>query len=339
MIEESASYFFESLQYPYLQRALISTIIVGVVCGIIGVFIVMKGLSFLGAGIAHSCFAGGALAILIGIDPFFTILAFGEGSALLIGYVNEKESVSNKDTAVGIMFSFTMALAILFIGLMDQYSANVQSLLFGNALTVSEDSMWRLIIVAIVIMVVFFAFKKELLFIIFDEEMAKISGIPVRKLNYLFIILIAGIITVSLKAIGAILVFAMIVTPGAAAYQWSYNTNKMLGIAAFFGGISAFLGIYISFMYDLPTGSSIVLVITAIFILSFLCSPKRRAHKHTNAADQTTHKKECKYCVNKDIELDCPYCINETGSNLKITSSSLSKAGDEKSQHHDHSHE
>ena len=304
----SFAYFSESLQYQYLQRALLSTIIVGIVCGIIGVFIVLKGMSFLGAGIAHSCFAGGALAILLGIDPFITIFLFGEGSAIIISYVNERETTANKDTAVGIMFSFTMALAILFIGLLDGFYPSVNALLFGNALTVSDESLWRLAIVSAIIMIIFFAIKKELFFIVFDEEMAKVSGIPVRILNYVFIALVAGIITVSLKAIGAILVFAMIVIPAAAAYQWSYKVNTMLVLAAIFGAFSSALGLVLSFMYNLPTGSTIVMLVTAIFILSMMLSPKRRGFQHTSQSDQEEHAKTCKYCMDFEENISCDFC-------------------------------
>jgi zinc transport system permease protein len=299
-------YFFESLKYEYLQKALISTIIVGVVCGIIGVFIILKGMSFLGAGIAHSCFAGGALAILIGTDPFFSILIFGEVTALTIGYINEKTSGQN-DTTVGVIFSFTMALAILFIGLIQGYSTNIQSLLFGNALLITDKNLLLLIIFSVLSLGIFFSVKKEFLFIIFDESMAEVSGIPVKLLNYLFLTLIAIIITISLKAIGAILVFAMIVTPAAAAYQWTYNVDKMLVLSVIFGVFSSIVGLIVSFILEMPTGSTIVLCVTLIFGFSFIFSPKRRENKHITSIDKELHTNECRYC--QDLEdADCDYC-------------------------------
>lgn len=300
--------FFDSLQYSYLQRALISTLIVGIVCGLIGVFIVLKGMSFLGAGIAHSCFAGGALAVLLGINPFVTIFLFGEATALLIGYINERDDTSNNDTAVGIMFSLSMALAILFVGLNNEYSTNIQSLLFGNALLITVENFTQLIIISGIVIFIFILLKKEFLFIIFDESMAKISGIPVRFLNYLFVSMIAAIITISLRAIGAILVFAMIVTPAAAAYQWTYKVNRMLLLSATFGAVSALFGVFTAFIFDLPTGSTIVLWVTLIFGISFLFSPKRKSPHYISSKDQLIHTKECRYCNELEDELNCPYC-------------------------------
>ena len=158
----------------------------------------------------------------------------------------------------------------------------------------------------------FFLIKKELLFVTFDEEMAKVTGIPVRFLNYAFLMMVAAVITVSLKAIGAILVFAMIVTPAAAAYQWTYNTNNMLVLSASFGAISSFLGLLLSFIFDMPTGSSIVIVVTVIFFISFVVSPKRRKmYAFTMAHDQESHRKECAYCRELNGENKCPYCQEE----------------------------
>ncbi|WP_457558342.1 metal ABC transporter permease [Candidatus Harpocratesius sp.] len=309
--------FFQNLEYAYLQRALFSTIIVGIVCGLIGVFIILKGMSFLGAGIAHSCFAGGALAILLGIDPFFTIFLFGEATAMLIGYINERDSSSKNDTAVGIMFSLSMALAILFVGLNKEYSTNIQALLFGNALLITAENFIRLIIISLFVIILFFLLKKELLFIIFDETMAKISGIPVKILNYLLVGMIAAIITISLRAIGAILVFAMIVTPAAAAYQWTYKVNLMLFLSALFGSISSFFGMMFSYLFDLPTGSTIVLIVTFIFGISFIFSPKRRIPTFITAKDQLEHKKECRYCRDLNNIEDCPYCQDGDFDSIK----------------------
>ncbi len=304
--------WFQSLQYAYMQRSLIAIIFVGITCGIIGVFIILKGLSFLGAGIAHSCFAGGALAILLGTNPFFTILLFGEAASMIIGYVNEHTESGKEDTSVSIMFSFTMALAVLFVALNRSYSTNIQSLLFGNALLISTEALIQLLIVAGLVIIIFYSVKKELLFITFDEEMAKVLGIPVRFLNYLFLALIAAIITVSLKAIGAILVFAMIVTPAAAAYQWTYKTNLMILFAAIFGASSGIIGVLLSYLYDIPTGTSIVLTVTFIFAISFLFSPKRRGHHFYSSEDQKTHQVECMYCRENLIDKECPYCEEET---------------------------
>jgi ABC-type Mn2+/Zn2+ transport system permease subunit len=282
---------------------------VGIGCGVIGVILILKGMSFLSDGIAHSSFAGGALAILLGINSLLTIFLFGMGAALFVGVINEKREGLREDTPVGVMFSFSMALAVLFVGMMDRYSVNIPSLLFGSALTISQESFIALVSITVIILVLFFLVKKELLFITFDEEMALVSGIPVKVLNYLFLVLISGIITVSIKAIGTLLVVAMIIIPASAAYQWTYNTNRMIFLSASFGALASFIGLIISYIYDLPTGATIVLSVVVIFMISFVISPKRRAHTFITQKDQEQHQRECQYC--KNAAEKCPFCIEE----------------------------
>ena len=169
-----------------------------------------------------------------------------------------------------------MALAILFIGLMKSYSSNVQSILFGRILLITQRNFQLLVIFTIIITITIIGLKKELYFISFNEELARTSGINVSKVNYIFMVLIALAIDVSITAIGAILVFAMLITPAAAAFQWTYKLNKMLLIAVIFGILSSFGGLFLSFIYDLPSGATIVLLSTFIFIVSFILSPKHR---------------------------------------------------------------
>ncbi|MCK5157658.1 MAG: metal ABC transporter permease, partial [Candidatus Heimdallarchaeota archaeon] len=209
--------FFQAFQYPFMQYALIAGVVIGIVCSIIGVFVLLRGLIFLGQAIAHSAFAGAALAILTGIDPILTIIGFSVVSAVGIGYVNQKK-LMNSEVIIGIVFAFFMALAILFIGLHGEYSSDINSILFGNILLVDLADMLLLIVFSFVILMLVFAIKKELYFMTFDSQQAQVSGVPVKFLSYLFLIAVSLTISVSLKAIGAILVFAMIVTPAAAAY-------------------------------------------------------------------------------------------------------------------------
>jgi len=279
--------FFQAFQYQYMQRAFISAIVIGVVCSIIGVFVLLRRLIFLGQAIAHSAFAGAALAILTGIDPILTIIGFSVVSAVGIGYVNQKKLMNN-EVIIGIVFAFFMALAILFIGLHNEYSSDINSILFGNILLVNLADMILLIVFSVVILLLVFAIKKELFFMTFDSQQAQVSGVPVSILSYIFLIAVSLTISVSLKAIGAILVFAMIVTPAAAAYQWTFKINIMILLSTIFGVFSAIFGLFFSYILDLPSGSTIVILITAVFVISFLASPKRRSAK-------------------KD-QLECPFC-------------------------------
>ncbi len=295
--------FIYSLATPLMIKALFTAVIIGVLGGIVGVFVLLKGMVFLGEAIAHSAFAGAALGILLGIDPLITVMIFGVTASVGIGYVNEKK-VMKDEVIIGVVFTSFMALAILFIGLMPFYSTDVTSILFGDILLISWENFILLISMAVGVLVIIIALKKELYLITFNEEMASVAGIPIRFINYLFLILIAITIDVSLKAIGAILVFAMIITPAAAAYQWTFKLNKMLLLSALFGVISAFLGLFFSFIWDLPSGSTIVGVATLIFALSFIVSPKRR--KSGTGQDI----ENCEYCA-KSID-GRKFCLEES---------------------------
>lgn len=299
--------FFVALGNPLMQRALITAVIIGIIGSVIGVFVLLKGMIFLGEAIAHSAFAGAALGILLGIDPLITILIFGVTSAVGIGYVNEKK-VMKDDVIIGVVFTFFMALAILFIGLMPSYSTDIFSILFGNILFISIENFIILICLSVVILVIVFGLKKEFYLITFNSEMAKIAGIPVKFLNYLFLILIAVTIDISLKAIGAILVFAMIVTPAAAAYQWTFKINKMFILSITFGVFSALFGLLFSFLWDLPSGSTIVSLTTLIFAVSFILSPKRRK---TGIIPE-----ECGFC--SQTIAGKTYCLDENCTHLDI---------------------
>lgn len=302
MIVQEISFFDALLRYEFLQRALIASIMVGVICGLVGVFIILRRLVFMGAGIAHASFAGGALGLLLGINPFLTIFLFGSGSAMSIGYINEKGYVEDKNVGVGIIFSLTMALGILFISLIPTYNVAVNALLFGNVLVVTTEDLIILILISVLIIAIVFFMKKELFFLTFDEDMARATGLPVRALSYMFLLLIALAVVVSLKAIGAILVFAMIVTPAAAAYQWSYKLNLIIALSLIFGGVSAFLGLYLSYVLDLPSGSTIVMVVSAIFAVSMILSPKRRTGTHIG------FQHICATCEKADQKGGCEFC-------------------------------
>lgn len=292
--------FFLALHEGYMLRGIIVAVIIGVVGGVIGVFVLLRGMVFLGEAIAHSAFAGAALGILIAVDPLITVIIFGVIAAVGVGYVNEKK-VMKDEVIIGVVFTFFMALAILFIGLMKTYSTNVTSILFGDILTVSKENFIILVFLSIAVLMIIFALKKELYMVTFNVEMAEIAGIPVRTLNYIFLVAVALTIDVSLKAIGAILVFAMIVTPAAAAYQWTFKLNKMMLLSSLFGTLSAIFGLFFSFLFNLPSGSTIVAIATLIFVVSFVMSPKRRK------AGQTVE--ECGFC-SKTIAGET-YCLDE----------------------------
>lgn len=258
----------------YMQRILIAAIVIGIVGGIIGTFIILYKIIFLGEAIAHSAFAGVALALVFGVPPLYMILLFTEVSAVSVGYVNQKKMM-NEDIILAIVFSGMMALGIIFVNLLTEVSASVSSILFGAIFYINQEQVIILILASISVIAFLIYLRKEYFFMVFNKEMAKLSGIPVKILDYIFLMLLAALIAVSIQSIGAILVFAIFIMPAAAAYMLTYNYRLMIVLSAIFGAASGFLGIMVSFIYNLPGGPSIVIVATGFFIVSFISSPKR----------------------------------------------------------------
>jgi ABC-type Mn2+/Zn2+ transport system permease subunit len=265
---------FELLTYDFLQRALLAASLVGALCALIGVFVVLRGLAFIGAGTAHAAFAGVALGYLVGLMPLGMALLFGLGTAWLTGFLEEQGRMK-LDVSLGILYTATMALAILFIGLMKGYNAEVYGYLFGSVLSVTPEELTGIEGLGLLVLGVIALFSKELYFIAFDQEMAEASGVPARRMFYLLISLVAVTVVVSLKTVGAVLVFAMILIPASTAYQLTHSLRRLTIYAVLFGVGSAVGGMLLSYYWDLPSGPAIVLLATAVFFLAVRCSPKR----------------------------------------------------------------
>jgi len=179
------------------------------------------------------------------------------------------------DVSIGILYTTTMALAILFIGLMKTYNAEVYGYLFGSVLSVTSDEMKVIGVLGLLVLGTIAAFSKELYFIAFDQEMAEASGVPARRMFYLLLTLVALTVVISLKTVGAILVFAMVLMPAATAYQLTSSLKQMTLYSLGIGVVCAVCGVLLSAAWDIPTGPAIVLLATAVFGISVLLSPKR----------------------------------------------------------------
>ena len=264
----------ELFTYDFMQRSLLAAALVGALCSTIGVFVVLRGLAFMGAGTAHAAFAGVALGFLMGWPPLLMAVLFGLATVWITGWVEEKGRMK-LDVSIGILYTATMALAILFIGLMKTYNAEVYGYLFGSVLSVTPEELYIIMGLGALVLIVIGAFSKELYFIAFDQEMAEASGIPARRIFYLLLTLVATTIVISLKTVGAILVFAMVLIPASTAYQLTHSLSHMTVYAVTIGVLSAAAGVLISSAWDLPSGPAIVLVATFGFFLSVVFSPKR----------------------------------------------------------------
>ncbi|HQG47332.1 MAG TPA: metal ABC transporter permease, partial [bacterium] len=220
----------EILSYPFMQRALISAALIGTVCAVIGVYVVLRSMAFIGAGIAHASFGGVALGLVLGINPFFTTIFFCLGAAWGIAFLGEERKV-REDSAVGIFFASTMAFGVLLIGLMKGYQADLFGYLFGNILAVSRFDLHSSIVIALLVLGAVWYFFKEFLLLTFDPEMAKVTGLKVKGLNLLMMSLIAITIVLSIKSVGIVLVSALIVTPAASGLLLSDDFKKVMGLS------------------------------------------------------------------------------------------------------------
>lgn len=266
--------FLEGLmEYAFLQKALLTSVIVGVVSGVIGSFIILRGMSLMGDAISHAVLPGVAVSYMLGVNFFFGAAAFGVIAALGIGFVNQNSRIKN-DTAIGIVFSSFFALGIIMISLA-QSSTDLYHILFGNVLAVRNSDMWITFVIGVVVLLLVGLFYKELLVSSFDPVMAESYGLRVRVLHYFLMTLLTLVTVASLQTVGIILVVAMLITPAATAYLLTNRLSVMLFLAAGFGALSAVIGLYFSYMYNLASGASIVLAATVLFILVFIFSPKQ----------------------------------------------------------------
>lgn len=264
----------EMLSYDFMQRSLLAAALVGATCSLIGVFVVLRGLAFIGAGTSHAAFAGVALAYLVGLPPLPLAVLFGLATVWTTGFMEETGKMK-LDVSIGILYTATMALAILFIGLMKTYNAEVYGYLFGSVLSVTTEELRGILLLGLLVLGVVLAFSKELYFIAFDQEMAEASGVPARRMFYLLLTLVALTVVVALKIVGAILVFAMVLIPASTAYQLTHSLSHMTGYAVAIGTLSAVGGVLLSYAWDLPSGPAIVLLATGLFFLALAFSPKR----------------------------------------------------------------
>lgn len=258
-------------EYGFLQRALLTSIIVGILCGTIGSFIILRGLSLMGDAISHAVLPGIAISFMLQINIFYGAVIAGVLTTIGIGFITQNSRIKN-DTSIGIVFAGAFAVGILLIT-KAQTAIDLTQILFGNVLSVQTSDMWMTIIVGIIILAVVFLFYKELLVSSFDETMAAAYGLPTRLIHYGMMVLLTLVTVASLQTVGVVLVIAMLITPAATAYLLTDRLSSMIFLAMLFGSISSVIGLYFSFEYNLASGPVIVLVTTGFFLLAFIFSP------------------------------------------------------------------
>ncbi|MGL5926551.1 metal ABC transporter permease [Chroococcidiopsis sp.] len=263
----------EPLQYGFMQRSLVVAILVGLLCAVVGSYLMVQRLALLGDAISHSVLPGLAIAFLVGANIFVGAFIAGVISTLLIAWIRTRSPIK-EDAAMGIVFSAFFALGITLITtIQKQNKIDLNHFLFGNILGVTFDDVRDTAIIATVVLIVVFLLYKELLFYTFDPLGAQAAGLPVNQLNFGLMLLIALTIVASMKAVGVILVLSLLITPGATAYLLVTRLHQVMILGAAIGIVSSISGMYLSYFFNLPSGPAIVLVVSGLFALAFLFSP------------------------------------------------------------------
>lgn len=266
--------FFEGLMsYHFLQNALVTAIVIGVVSGAVGCFIILRSMSLMGDAISHAVLPGVALSFILGINFFIGAIVFGLLASVIITYIKEN-SVIKGDTAIGITFSSFLALGIILIGVANS-STDLFHILFGNILAVQDSDKWITIGVSVFVLGVIILFFKELLITSFDPILAKSMGMNVNAYHYMLMILLTLVSVTAMQSVGTILIVALLITPAATAYLYANSLKVMLVMSSAIGALSSVLGLYLGYTFNVAAGSSIVLTSAAIFLISFFISPKQ----------------------------------------------------------------
>jgi len=260
-------------QYEFLQRALITAILVGVVCGIVGTFIVLRGLALMGDAIAHAVLPGVAVSYLLGVSTFFGALLFGIIASLSIGAISQNSRIKS-DSSIGIVLSAFLALGVILIA-QAQTAVDLSQILFGNVLAVAESDMMLTVVVTVIVVALLLLFYKELLVSTFDPTMAQTYGLNVRTIHYALMVVLTVVTVTALQAVGVILVVALLITPAATAHLLTNRLSVMILLASTIGALSAISGIYFSFEYNASSGAVIVLSAAAAFLIAFFFAPQR----------------------------------------------------------------
>lgn len=281
-------FFTTPLAYPFMQRALIVAVLVGAVCAVLSCYLVLKGWSLMGDAISHAVLPGIVIAFALGLPLALGAFAAGLSCALATGYLKENSRVK-EDTVMGIVFSGMFGFGLVLFAKLDT-DQHLNHILFGNMLGVTGRDLIETAIIAGGTLLVVLIKRRDLLLYCFDPNHARAIGLPVRALHYGLLVLLSLTIVGALKAVGIILVIAMLVAPGAIAFLLTDRFDRMLVIASVVAIGSCVLGTLISFHIDGATGACIVLLQAAVFVLALLFAPKRglvagwRRSRHTDTA-------------------------------------------------------
>ncbi len=254
----------EALQYEFMRNALYAALLVSVACGVVGTLVVVKRIVFISGGITHAAFGGLGLGYLLGVNPILTALPFSLLAAIGISLVPKRVQIS-EDTTIGIFWAVGMAVGILFVGLAPGYAPDLFSYLFGSILTVPAIDLLIMAFLDVLIIVIVTLFLRQFQAVSFDEEYSQISGLPTRFLNALILSLVALSVIVLIRVVGIILIMALLTIPTAIARRFSNRLTTIMVISSIVAAFFSLIGLWLSYVFNLPSGATIVLTLAAAF--------------------------------------------------------------------------
>lgn len=267
------------LNFHFLQNALITALVIGIVGGAVGCFIILRGMSLMGDAISHAVLPGVAISFILGINFFIGAIVFGLLASTIITYI-KSNSIIKSDTAIGITFSSFLALGIILIGIANS-STDLFHILFGNILAVQDLDMWITIAVALLVLTTITIFFRPLLLTSFDPILAKSIGVKVTFYHYLLMVILTLVAVTAMQSVGTILIVALLITPAATAYLYANSLKTMILLSSGFGALASVLGLFIGYSFNIAAGSSIVLTSALIFLISFFIVPKQSGMNKT----------------------------------------------------------
>jgi len=262
------------LAYGFMQRGMLIAVLVGVACSVVGCYVVLRSMAFIGDAMAHSILPGVAVAYLLKGSLLVGGLVAAIAVALGIGFFSRQGRLK-EDSAIGILFAAAFSLGVILISSIRTYALDLSHILFGNVLGVSVTDLLLTAGLVVVVLLAVFLLYKELLVVSFDPVLAATLRLPAERLRLVLLILLAVTVVVSLQSVGIGLVASMLVTPGATAYLLTRRLPRMIGLSALFGALSGVIGLYASYYLDVVSGAAIVLTATVFFLLAFLFAPRR----------------------------------------------------------------
>ncbi len=268
----------EGLAYLPIQRALLACVLCGLSCSLLSVFVVLMRMPLIGVSMSHAAFAGAILGMLLDIDPIVSGFVLCLAVAGVLGPFSDRARMA-PENMLGIFFSFLIGVGFLGLGVLTRTRAGALSLIWGNLLSLSGKDIVILSIVTSILLLFILIFFKEIRAVLFHRRLAAASGVPERFIYYTLLFLIGAVVSSNLSTVGGLLIFALLMQPGATALQLAYSLKLFFLISVSAGILGCISGLLLSYIFDLPSGASVVIMATVIFALAYVFSPKRRSAK------------------------------------------------------------